>query len=57
MRHESMAHPLFRFFNRPTDITDNADLGFLKIVKNYEQRNSSEKLKVVKEGSQKKTEI
>ena len=21
MRHESMAHPLFRFFNRPTDIT------------------------------------
>ena len=28
MRHESMAHPLFRFFNRPTDITDNADLGF-----------------------------
>ena len=54
MCHESMAHPLFCFFNRPTDFTDNADLGFLKFVKNYEQRNPSEKLKVVKEGSQKK---
>ena len=31
MRHESMAHPLFCFFNRPTDITDNADLGFLNL--------------------------
>ena len=31
-----MAHPLFCFFNRPTDFTDNADLGFLKFVKNYE---------------------
>ena len=35
MCHESMAHPLFCFFNRPTDFTDNADLGFLKFVKNY----------------------
>ena len=32
MRHESMAHSLFYFFNRPTDFTDNADLEF---VKNY----------------------
>ena len=29
----------------------------LEFVKNYEQRIPSEKLKVVKEGSQKKTEI
>ena len=28
MCHESMAHPLFRFINRPTVFTDNADLGF-----------------------------
>lgn len=33
MCHESMAHPLFRFINRPTVFTDNADLEF---VKNYE---------------------
>ena len=31
MRHESMAHSLFYFFNRPTDFTDNADLGFLNL--------------------------